>query len=335
MRLWTAGNALRRSAVTSTRRGFGSSSSSSATAVAENELGKYADMPAVAVHKGYKMVMSLSICRLPPVYTEPAFIREHREWRAEWEERTANQLEIADSLVYQNFPHHFLPSRRELALLREGSQTDILQQEGGTVVKMSELEKLMAEEGLSGLEGQLGGGRKKKKKQEDLREMDKQRVLKEMHNMDRRGTEMLWLVVKYRGSSIWTFPFSSHLHGMTARETLQKICTAQLGEGYAPFFVGTCPMHYRKFTSVRNPEDDGAVVGSKVFYYRAIHLPSGPPVTLSPDGILEDFVWVSRSELAEYVGPSAWYHYRRCLPLDLLPGQESVVLGESDKEEES
>ncbi|KAF4686902.1 hypothetical protein FOZ62_009590, partial [Perkinsus olseni] len=189
--------------------------------------------------------------------------------------------------------------------------------------------------GLSGLEGQLGGGRKKKKKQEDLREMDKQRVLNELHNMDRRGTEMLWLVVKYRGSSIWTFPFSSHLHGMTARETLQRICTAQLGEGYAPFFVGTCPMHYRKFTSVRNPEDDGAVVGSKVFYYRAIHLPSGPPVTLSPDGIIEDFAWVSRSELAEYVGQSAWYHYRRCLPLDLLPGQESVVLGESAKGEES
>ncbi|KAF4716714.1 hypothetical protein FOZ63_031910 [Perkinsus olseni] len=64
MILRTARNALRRSAVTSTRRGFGSSS---ATAVAENELGKYADMPAVAVHKGYKMVMSLSICRLPPV----------------------------------------------------------------------------------------------------------------------------------------------------------------------------------------------------------------------------------------------------------------------------
>ncbi|KAF4697893.1 hypothetical protein FOZ63_014153, partial [Perkinsus olseni] len=68
MRLWTAGKALRRSAVTSTRRGFGSSSSATAAAGgAENELGKYADMPAVAVHKGYKMVMSLSICRLPPV----------------------------------------------------------------------------------------------------------------------------------------------------------------------------------------------------------------------------------------------------------------------------
>ncbi|KAF4672502.1 hypothetical protein FOL47_000417 [Perkinsus chesapeaki] len=343
---------LRTSSGSSAMRRFSvAAAAATSTRRSTEELQKYAGMPAVAVHKGYKLVMSLSICRLPPIYTEPLFIREHRAWRAEWEDRTNNELEIADSLVYQNFPHHFLPSRRELALLREGSQTDILQQEGGTVVKMSELEKLMAEEGLTGLEGQLGAGKKKKKKQEEMKGLDQDRALKEeavidaqhaasgdgdavvageVQRIERLDVPLLGSLARSEcpGGNNDSLTYSTY-----AAQSLKRICGTQLGEGYAPHFVGTCPMHFRKFKSGAVEEQgDEAVVGTKVFYYRAIHLPSGPAITLSPDGPVEDFAWVSRGEMSDYVGEAAWYHYRRCLPLDLLPGQESVAVGEAKEE---
>lgn len=59
---------------------------------------------------------------------------------------------------------------------------------------------------------------------------------------------------------------------------------AQLGEAYKPYFVGevsqclcsstfkstgTCPMHYRKFTSLRYADEEDTVIGSKVKLSRA------------------------------------------------------------------
>jgi len=257
----------------------------------------------LSVHRGSKVVLSMCVCRFPAKFVEPEFAKKFREWKNEWELRTGNKLNIADGLAYLKTPGHFLPSieereKRSRRNAEDGSGEGITKE---TNTGLSEIETLLASEGIPELLTQRGN-------ESDSKEGSRDRVQKDVVGVDTNTTSssMQWLVVKYKSNpDVWTLPFTHRRDKELAFESLMRICKDQLGSN--PHLPSLAPMAFREIVT------DGP--STRMFYYKAVNPPSYD-IRISNNSDIVSFEWVDRDTLATRLSRASWGTLKSAIPLD-------------------
>jgi len=256
----------------------------------------------LSIHRGSKIAMSLCLCRLPRIFSEPAFIRSYRNWKEDWEQRTKNNLNIADGLAYLKTPGHFLApieERNRKKRLQEGSHET--PQEEVSAINSNEIDLLIASEGIPELSINALSDQEGKSRNETTNDV------RMIHAGDSPGIQ--WLVVRYKQSpDIWTFPFAHRRDRDTAQSTLKRMCSNHLG--LSPFFPSFSPVLFRDLPSPSNE------IPTRLFYYKGIHVAKTLDVEIPGDSPLAEYAWVSRKELEMRLSPSAWHCIKCALPLE-------------------
>ena len=263
-------------------------------------------MSVVSVHRGSKVVLSLCVCRLPSRFVEPEFARKFRQWTEVSEEENTKRLNIADGLAYLKTPGHFLPSIEERAKLQRLSQGGDTDQSGASSLKKlhaNEIDQLLASEGIP----ELSTSATISEHDEAGSKREKQGFTGGSEIMT-DSEKLLWLVVKYKSApSLWTFPFTHRQETDSAFTTIMRLCREQIG--LKPHLPGLTPIAFRKLKA-----DSG--LSSRLFYYKAIHVPKTPEVRIPADSDILEFEWVTRNELFNRLPRSAWMSLRNSIPLD-------------------
>lgn len=96
----------------------------------------------LSIHHGLKVQASLLLQRLPTVYEEPAFEREFREFKLNWERQTGHAPVLSDEVTFMQFPFQFLETKAQ-----EESREKRQQATGDA--DLSEIDRLLQQEGLS------------------------------------------------------------------------------------------------------------------------------------------------------------------------------------------
>lgn len=97
----------------------------------------------ISLHGGYKVQAALCVDRLPLVYEEPPYEIRWREFKAEWEAKTHNGLQLSDEITFMKFPFHFFETEQI-----QKQKEELISKTGDAEV--SELELLLSQEGFSG-----------------------------------------------------------------------------------------------------------------------------------------------------------------------------------------
>ncbi|KMZ79784.1 hypothetical protein PVIIG_01058 [Plasmodium vivax India VII] len=100
---------------------------------------------------------------------------------------------------------------------------------------------------------------------------------------------------------------------LTIRQNLQHLCTEHL-KCEMPFFIGYCPCTFEK-RKYKIPLSFNEIIGRKIFYYRAHYLNHGVNLDLSNNEHINDFAWLSRSELKDFLSSSKYQVIKDALPL--------------------
>ncbi len=252
------------------------------------------------VHQGYKVLASLVLTRPPLVFVEPPALKDFREFQAVLEQRTDTAPPVDEhQLVYMRLPTHFLASREDRDKRRKA---DVVSPEAAISSRLGSL-------------AVVPSNRKKGKKHNEVSASG-------LADVNRLPEDYLHLLVKYRGTQFWTFPFAHRKREVSMKRTLEELAADQLGLSEANFHViNYVPSYVRKIPG--DPSKATPVHGAKVFHYRAWPLP-GAVVKLKADGQVADLAWMSRSELKDALSPAAWLAAHEVLPLD-----ENFVLNET------
>ncbi|PFH31353.1 hypothetical protein BESB_027880 [Besnoitia besnoiti] len=250
----------------------------------------------ISLHGGFKVQAALCIDRLPLLYQEPVYEKRWREFRDAWEAKTNNGLQLADDITFMKFPFHFFETEEA-----QKQREELISKTGDAEV--SELELLLSEEGFSGTRKRQKDKDQKKKQASEVADAVKSAGRggddRGVRSLEREPTKTLYLIVRYGDS--WGFPLEDRIHGQSMRRTLKRLCEEQLGGTYAPYLLGYSPFAYdkRAFSQLAS----SPILGRKVFYYRAHHVPGSANVSLPHEGPISDFAWVTRRELADYISP--------------------------------
>ncbi|PHJ25329.1 ribosomal protein l46 [Cystoisospora suis] len=244
----------------------------------------------ISLHGGYKVQAALCVDRLPLVYEEPPYESHWRQFKAKWEARTKNGLELADEITFMKFPFHFFETEQI-----QKQKEELISKTGDAEV--SELELLLSQEGFSGTRA-LKQDKRREAEPDDASTVGTQKLGHQggLRSLEREPRKMLYLIVKYGNS--WQFPLADRIHGQSMRRTLHRLCKEQLGAEYSPFHLGYCPFYYDKRTY---KEPKSPVLGRKIFYYRAHHVPGGAHVNIPESSPVNDYAWVTREELPAYL----------------------------------
>lgn len=292
----------------------------------------------ISVHKGFKVQAALCIERPPAMVHEPEHTKRWRAFREAWLRRTANDLTISDEIVFMKFHFHFLGDAVKERLFASGAAAQLGggRSSGGRGNRgtsrasasvgtpaastlglprgdgpVDGLDAMLASEGLE-LTFPERGQRVTRRRRAEKR-VEEQVDDKDVRSLRRLAESSLFLLVRYSGGRRWTFPKVDRTHGMAMRETLMRLCGRQFGEGFQPFVIGACPFSHEKKRNVKVPGIDGR----KIFYYRAKVLP-GMDLAPPEDSPVQDWAWLSRDELANYLSESEWHTVRDGLPIDGL-----------------
>ena len=244
----------------------------------------------ISTHQGYKVLASLIVSRLPLSFNEPAGLKEFREFRESWTFKVGAAPRLDDALVYMRLPSHFLPSSedryRKKVSVHEAVTHDELQ-EGFRV------------------------GVKKAVKQLSLNKVVDKQVLKVdsgLKSLERKEKDLLHLIVKYKNSSVWTFPWGHRFNEQSMRHTINRISQEQLPQ-LNTFLLGNCPAGFRKLKDERNSK-----LGAKIFYYKSLWVPGSPNLEISDQ--IQDFAWLTRSELKDHLPLLTWSAIAPIIPLN-------------------
>nr|8A22_AH Chain AH, mL46 [Polytomella magna]8APN_AH Chain AH, mL46 [Polytomella magna]8APO_AH Chain AH, mL46 [Polytomella magna] len=110
--------------------------------------------------------------------------------------------------------------------------------------------------------------------------------------MKRMLNERLFLLLKIKGASgkdIWSFPTLKNTETESLRDTCERSLYTAIGKQYPIFFVGNSPMGH-----LSKP-------GGKMFFLAAQVLEDPWEVRLTPESGAEDYAWVTKSELKEFI----------------------------------
>ncbi|XP_071508431.1 large ribosomal subunit protein mL46-like [Diadema antillarum] len=128
-------------------------------------------------------------------------------------------------------------------------------------------------------------------------------------SLNRRLTDKLVLLVKCRvgDDRTWMLPHGLREEGETMKEAAQRVltnCSAASGSLQA-HFMGNAPVGFFKQRFPRAVQEETGSAGLKVFFFKAQYM-TGNFSTSEDETMIEDFVWVTPSELEQYLG--ATYH---------------------------
>ncbi|EPR63213.1 putative ribosomal protein L46 [Toxoplasma gondii RUB] len=251
---------------------------------------------ALSLHAGYKIQAALCVDRLPLVYREPRYEKRWREFKEQWEAQTKNGLTLADEITFMKFPFHFFETEEA-----QKKREELISKTGDAEV--SELELLLSEEGFSGkrkLQRDRDAKKAAREEQSAVKSAGRGQDEKGLRSLEREPERTLYLIVRYGDS--WQFPLEDRIHGQSMRSTLKRLCSEQLGSSYAPFLLGYSPFSYAKRTYPKKTKEAG-ILGRKIFYYRAHHIPGSENLKLPEGSPVSDFAWVTLQELPAYISP--------------------------------
>uniref|UniRef100_A0A0G4HP48 Ribosomal protein L46 N-terminal domain-containing protein n=1 Tax=Chromera velia CCMP2878 TaxID=1169474 RepID=A0A0G4HP48_9ALVE len=303
----------------------------------------------VAAHKGYKIQASLCVSRLPLEFEEPLHVKTWRDYRAEWEERTGNAVELSDDVIFmENAAGQFIETEEQKRRRRT-------QLEATGDLDVSELDFMLSREraGSSKVARAMARRReeqaeRKRKRgsntvdEEAEREKERQRALLMREGDIRRlQKRLLFLLVRY--GSRWTFPLEDKRMGESVSETLKRLCDDQLGRSFSPFLLSASPCASDKRVARDAPalparrasldpvgvaasrglrgaldteEAPRGLFGRKIFFYRALHVPGHENVAPPQNSPVSDFVWIPKEEIPAKLSERKWTIIRDALPTD-------------------
>ncbi|GIX60970.1 short-chain dehydrogenase/reductase (SDR family member), putative [Babesia caballi] len=184
-------------------------------------------------HGGWKVQLALCVDRQPTEYAESARERAYREFAEAWGQATRNQLKVPRvATIESKITHKIVPSK-ERKVAKSDSEAE------SWVDATGELDALLASEIAL-----VPTRRRVKRGGQEAKQVEKVNVDGDVRNVERLARKWLFLAVKHRQEG-WKLPTTDLYHGDGLRETLQRICAEQLGEAYAPYFVGYAPFFYR------------------------------------------------------------------------------------------
>ncbi|KFP83036.1 PREDICTED: 39S ribosomal protein L46, mitochondrial, partial [Apaloderma vittatum] len=117
-------------------------------------------------------------------------------------------------------------------------------------------------------------------------------------SLDRRLDSNLMLLVKQKIGSqeLWLLPQAEWQPGETLRSTAERAMATFLGDDIQAKILGNAPygIYKYKFPKAIRTENN---VGAKVFFFKAFLQSSG----LSQVKLKEDYLWVTKDELGDYL----------------------------------
>lgn len=243
---------------------------------------------ALSVHRNKKIIASLCITRPPLLFTDDPVTLNFRNFRNDWLKKNHHDLRLDDSLLFMHAPKHFLPTPEEIA---KSSGKAVLESEA------REIDVLVATEGLKKNARRERAVKKTRVSQDSkVSEISSKAAAATEQDMNRLPEDFLHLVIKRSG--IWQLPWGNRRASETIETTLMRVTADQLG--FEPFFPGFSPLNF-----TRIPE------GAKVFYYRAWV----NRCKVKKNETIEDYAWLTRTEMKERLSEMSWYAIDPILPL--------------------
>ncbi|CAG9477812.1 mitochondrial ribosomal protein L46 precursor, putative [Plasmodium vivax] len=286
----------------------------------------------IVVHQKYKVQVALCIDRFPLTFEQEEFEKDFEDFKDKWLQKTNNNLNIDEEFLHMKYNLSSFHDRKKENHIESANLEDEMGHQKGkkdkgvnhlpgeeaTSAESDDLENLFAIEGIQNI---LSEKEKKKKKKNDG---DANEEKKKKHDDDheseynytsvmRKPNHFLYLVVKYKKTNKWMFPLMDFKKKLTIRQNLQHLCTEHL-KCEMPFFIGYCPCTFEK-RKYKIPLSFNEIIGRKIFYYRAHYLNHGVNLDLSNNEHINDFAWLSRSELKDFLSSSKYQVIKDALPL--------------------
>ncbi|GAW81762.1 hypothetical protein, conserved [Plasmodium gonderi] len=293
----------------------------------------------IVVHEKYKVQVALCIDRFPLTFVQEKFEKDFEEFKDKWLLKTNNNLNINEEFLHMKYNlSSFQDKKKENNMERSYFDDEINKENKKNKNNKSldheesheknkedasseneDLENLFATEGIQNIlnEKEI---KKKKKNDRDMDEREKKNDydydLKNEYNyrnIKRKPTNFLYLIVKYKRTNKWMFPLIDFRKKFTIRQNLQYICTEHL-KCEMPFFIGWCPCTFEK-RKFKIPLSFNEIIGRKIFYYRAHYLNHDINLDLSKNEYINDFAWITRSELKDFLSMNKYQVIKDAIPL--------------------
>ncbi|ANQ09240.1 Uncharacterized protein PCOAH_00034150 [Plasmodium coatneyi] len=280
----------------------------------------------IFVHQKYKVQMALCIDRFPLTFEQQEFEKDFQNFKDKWLQKTNNNLNINEEFLHMKYNLSSFHDRKKGNDLEGTNLEDEMGHEKGkkdkgvdhvpgeeaTSAENDDLENLFA------IEAQKK--KKKKKKKDGDENEEKKKKFDDDHESEynyrsvtRKPNNFLYLVVKYKKTDKWMFPLMDFKKKLTIRQNLQHLCTEHL-KCAMPFFIGNCPCTFEK-RKYKVPLSFNEIIGRKIFYYRAHYLNHDVHLDLSNNEHINDFAWLSRSELKDFLSSSKYQVIKDAIPL--------------------
>ncbi|SCO93116.1 mitochondrial ribosomal protein L46 precursor, putative [Plasmodium malariae] len=286
----------------------------------------------IVVHDKYKVQVSLCIDRFPLNFVEEEFEKDFEDFKDKWLLRTNNNLEVNEEFLHMkynlssfhdkinednteenNIENNKKYEKKDIKLEKEHNKDEEKKAE------KEDLENLFSIEGIQNI---LIEKEKKKTKQKDVSDNINEKIKKKEDNntneyyyrdIKRKPNNFLYLIVKYKKTNKWMFPVIDFKKKLTIRQNLQYLCSEHL-KCEMPCFIGYCPCTFdkRKF---KFPILHNEIIGRKIFYYRAHYINNDINLDISQNEYINDFAWMSRSELKNFLSVNKYHVIKDAIPL--------------------
>ncbi|XP_953248.1 uncharacterized protein TA10930 [Theileria annulata] len=265
-------------------------------------------------HSGWHLKVSLCLERQPLEYTENEVDKLFREFSELWAFKTKNSLRIPSLSTIERKITHKLERSKESVTKSTVTDTPDSNKE---ITEEDDLESLLSSE----LDLKLLPRRSRRVLDKDSVSSNPPHAMvysdDDLHNLRRFPKNWLFFLIKYKNSP-WSLPVTDLYYGDSIRETLFRLCDEQICDTYRPYFLGYSPFTYQQLpfkaqsTSRFSPKQD--VIGEKIFYYRARHIPSSAIEAVATEGV-EDFAWCTFDELVSKLDKSKYHKVINSLPI--------------------
>ncbi|KAL6060876.1 54S ribosomal protein L17 [Balamuthia mandrillaris] len=123
-------------------------------------------------------------------------------------------------------------------------------------------------------------------------------------SLNRKLDRTLYLLVKKaREEHAWQFPQGGIEEGETMQKCAERELREECGAELEIFTHDSIPSHCYSYPLPEKEQKKFGATGSKVFFYEMLHIEGAPKLNQAE---LEDYVWVTKEEMADYLSPSLY-----------------------------